>query len=194
LIIFLVGLFTYFSIGQLSVTLGASGAVFAVLVAFAFYYPDAQILLFFVIPVRAKYMVLLYVAYDLYSYMFRVGGNISYVGHLGGVIFALFYFLIWGRSARRGRVSRIVGEVQKKHQQIKDKADTEQDLQMKRDIIIKIRAGAAVDDLTDDDFQFIKYCHILYEADEPVEGDILEQEMISNKQFITEVRKFISLK
>ena len=192
LIIFITSLIALYQTNVLEYTLGASAAVYAVFVAFAFYYPDAQILLFFVIPIRAKYMVLLYISFDLYSYMFKTG-NISHAGHIGGVIFALIYFLIWGRSSRKGLVSKLVNEVNKKNNEIKERAVLENETQMKKEIISKLRDKSDIDYLTDDEYQFVKYCHIMNENDVSYEGDILNFKEISNKQFISEVRKLIKL-
>jgi membrane associated rhomboid family serine protease len=71
-------------------TLGASGAVMGVMVAYAILFPDAVLLLFFVFPMKAKYAVMIFVAMDL---IFTLGPNtgVSTVAHLGGAAFGYLY-------------------------------------------------------------------------------------------------------
>ncbi len=72
--------------------LGASGAVTAVLVLFALNFPRQQIMLFFVIPVPAWGLVLLYVGLDVLGLMGAGKGGIGYLVHLCGAAFAFAYF------------------------------------------------------------------------------------------------------
>ena len=75
---------------------GASGAVVAVLVVFACYFPRQKLLLFFVIPLPAWGVVLLFVALDLYGAMGGKGvpgaKNVAFVVHLGGAALGFVYF------------------------------------------------------------------------------------------------------
>lgn len=73
--------------------LGASGAVFSVLLAFATYYPNARIYIFGVLPIRAAILVVVYTGIELLSQMFG-GRNIAHLTHLAGFLFAYLYFLI----------------------------------------------------------------------------------------------------
>jgi membrane associated rhomboid family serine protease len=79
-------------------TLGASGAILGVLVAFGVCYPDQRVLMYFLFPIRAKYLVMIFVAVDLYS---SLGPNtgVSTVAHLGGAAVGYLY-LKAGRSFR----------------------------------------------------------------------------------------------
>ncbi|MBN2736455.1 MAG: rhomboid family intramembrane serine protease [Spirochaetales bacterium] len=78
----------FFSSGM---TIGASGALFAVLLAYACFFPDTQILLMMVIPVKATIAVLIFIVITTVSLFFSFGGNVSHLGHLGGLVFGFIY-------------------------------------------------------------------------------------------------------
>lgn len=71
--------------------IGASGAVTAVLVLFAFHFPTHRVLLFLIIPVQVWLLVVLYVAMDVLGALGRPG-EIAYFAHLGGALFGLLYY------------------------------------------------------------------------------------------------------
>jgi membrane associated rhomboid family serine protease len=74
--------------------LGASGAVFAVLLAFATFFPNAEIYIFGILPVRAAVLVIGYTAIELFSQVSGGRGNVAHLTHLAGFAFAYLYFLI----------------------------------------------------------------------------------------------------
>ncbi len=71
---------------------GASGAVYAVLLAFAVLQPRARILIWGIIPIQAALLVAIYTAIELWSELFGAGGNIAHLTHLFGFGVALLYF------------------------------------------------------------------------------------------------------
>lgn len=77
-------------------TVGASGAVFGLLLGFAFTYPDLPLYLFFIpIPIKAKYMV---VGYGVLEFFLGVSGSqssVAHFAHLGGLLFGLLMILWW---------------------------------------------------------------------------------------------------
>ncbi len=73
---------------------GASGAVFAILLAFAVSYPDSVVFIFGVLPVPAPVLVLVYTLMELGSMVFGQGGSLSHLAHLFGFLVAFVYFFI----------------------------------------------------------------------------------------------------
>jgi membrane associated rhomboid family serine protease len=71
-------------------TLGASGAIFGILVAFGVLFPDSIILMFFLFPMKAKFAVMIFVAIELLA-TFGPNTGVSTVAHLGGAAFAYLY-------------------------------------------------------------------------------------------------------
>lgn len=84
-------------------TVGASGAVFGILIAFALYYPNTEIFLFFIpIPIKAKYFVGIYAAMELYlGIQNNPGDNIAHFAHLGGALFGFILVKYWNKSNRK---------------------------------------------------------------------------------------------
>ena len=74
-----------------SLTIGASGAVYGVLLAYALYFPHRPILLYFIFPIPAKYFVMIIGAISLLSSMGGPGGGIAHTTHLGGLVAAYLY-------------------------------------------------------------------------------------------------------
>ncbi|MBN1898401.1 MAG: rhomboid family intramembrane serine protease [Spirochaetes bacterium] len=74
-------------------TIGASGSIYGILIAFAFLYPDRKILLFFILPVRAITVVLLYGVLEFFGSL-QPGSMVSHVAHLGGMVIGMLYLLL----------------------------------------------------------------------------------------------------
>lgn len=77
------------------VVVGASGAVFGILLAFGMLFPNSLIYLFFAIPIKAKYFVMIYGALELYFGISRPGSNVAHFAHLGGMIFGFLLIRYW---------------------------------------------------------------------------------------------------
>ena len=90
----LLALFFYIIMGMNVFLVGASGAIYAILLGFAVYYPNARVLLFFVIPLKTKYMVLLFTGVSLFLQITGLGGNVAHMAHLAGFGIAFLYFII----------------------------------------------------------------------------------------------------
>ena len=80
-----------------SLTIGASGAVYGILLAYARYFPHRPILLYFVFPIPAKYFVMIIGAISLLSSM-SSGGGVAHTTHLGGLLAGYLYLKGGGRT------------------------------------------------------------------------------------------------
>jgi membrane associated rhomboid family serine protease len=75
--------------------IGASGAVFGILLAFGMTFPNAIIYLYFAIPVKAKYFVIFYGLLELYLGFARTSSNVAHFAHLGGMVFGYLLLMYW---------------------------------------------------------------------------------------------------
>lgn len=88
--------------GALAPTVGASGAIYGILLAFGMTYPNERIMLLIPpIPLKAKYFVMLFAAIELFSAITEGGGNVAHCAHLGGMLFGWLLILYWRRRDRR---------------------------------------------------------------------------------------------
>ena len=93
LFIALMNYIAYKYYGQTAVTIGASGAIYAVLLAYAMLWPNREVLLYFILPIKIKYLVLIFGVMEFFGTLSSAagaGGNISHIGHLGGIITGFF--------------------------------------------------------------------------------------------------------
>jgi membrane associated rhomboid family serine protease len=80
-------------------TVGASGAIFGVLLAFGVLFPNTQLMLLFPpIPIKAKYLVAGYGAIELYLAVTQPGSNIAHAAHLGGMLFGYILIRYWRKT------------------------------------------------------------------------------------------------
>jgi len=82
------------------VVIGASGAVFGILLAFGMLFPNSLIYVYFAIPVKAKYFVMAYGALELYLGFSDSGGNVAHFAHLGGMVFGFFLIQYWKKKGK----------------------------------------------------------------------------------------------
>lgn len=80
-------------------TIGASGAVFGILLAFGMIFPDMPLYIMFIpIPVKAKWMVLGYGVIEVLLGLATASDGVAHFAHLGGMIFGFFMILYWRRK------------------------------------------------------------------------------------------------
>lgn len=70
--------------------LGASGAVFAIEVAFAMYFPNATVI-FFIFPMKAKHLVMIFASITIFNCVMPSGGNVAHFAHLGGLLYGFLF-------------------------------------------------------------------------------------------------------
>jgi len=91
------------ALGSTAPTVGASGGLFGLLLAFAMIFPNRIILLFFVIPMKAKYLVLLYGLLELYQGVYVMNSGVAHFAHLGGMLGGLLTIRYWRGQVPFGR-------------------------------------------------------------------------------------------
>jgi len=85
---------------NLMVTVGASGAVYAILLAFGMLFPNQQLFIIpFPFPIKAKYFVIGYVVLELYLGLSNsASDNVAHFAHLGGMIFGFILIMYWKKK------------------------------------------------------------------------------------------------
>ena len=87
-----------FTPAQVAVTVGASGAVFGILLAFGWLFPDVRMFLLFIpIPIRARVFVIGYAVIELFAGIAGID-NVAHFAHLGGMLFGCLLILWWKNS------------------------------------------------------------------------------------------------
>lgn len=81
------------------ILMGASGAIYGLLLGYAFLFPDSYINIYFFIPIKAKYFMGLIIVMDLVSGIFSTDG-IAHFAHIGGAITGLIVLLIWRKQKK----------------------------------------------------------------------------------------------
>jgi len=80
-----------FSPYQFFPVIGASGAIYGILLAFGWLFPNRLIYIYFLFPIPAKYFVIIFGLIEFFSSMGGAGGGIAHLTHLGGLLFGLLY-------------------------------------------------------------------------------------------------------
>jgi len=147
-------------------TIGASGAVFGLLLAFGLLFPDVELLVFFFIPMKAKYLVVMYGGLEIMALLSSGGNsNVSHVGHLGGLLFGGIFFLVMRRRGIEFKARKIRAKINKEINSKESiipigKSDETASL---LNILRKIREGGP-EALSDDEYQHIKLKEIMAEG------------------------------
>nr|WP_321487246.1 rhomboid family intramembrane serine protease [uncultured Draconibacterium sp.] len=83
-------------------TVGASGAVFGILLGFGMLFPNTELMLLFPpIPIKAKYFVMGYGALELFFGVSGIQGSVAHFAHLGGMLFGYFMIKYWNKNSNR---------------------------------------------------------------------------------------------
>ena len=87
-------------------TVGASGAVYGILLAFGMMWPNSRIYLYFLIPIKTKWFVLIYGLLELFSGFSSID-NVAHFAHVGGMVFGLLLILYWKNGGSAGLKMKI---------------------------------------------------------------------------------------
>ncbi len=82
---------------------GASGAIYGLLVAFAFMFPNAELMMMFIpVPIKAKFFVIGYAVIELVSTFSLSDDGVAHIAHLGGMVFGFFLIRYWRKQIGNG--------------------------------------------------------------------------------------------
>jgi membrane associated rhomboid family serine protease len=87
-------LFTLVRLGTWIPSVGASGAIYGILMAYAMWFPNRQVYLYFVLPIRVRYMIVFLILLEIGQAIQSTGTGIAHAAHLGGMAFG-YAFLRW---------------------------------------------------------------------------------------------------
>jgi len=76
-------------------TVGASGAVFGLLLGFGMTFPEQRIYIYFLMPIKAKYFVAIYGLIELFSGFNNANSDIAHFAHIGGMLFGYLLLRYW---------------------------------------------------------------------------------------------------
>lgn len=124
-------------------TVGASGAVYGILLAYGMTWPNREVLLYFILPVKMKYLVLAFGLIEFFGTLnsaMGASGNISHIGHLGGLVTGLLLLLHKKRNKSHTRGSTsftskkkgVLGEILKKNRLKKKQEEIEKRIKAKK--------------------------------------------------------------
>lgn len=84
------------------VALGASGSIMGLMAAYAYLFPNTEMFVMFIpIPLKAKYVIPFFMAYDLFGTISpQAGDNVAHWAHLGGALAGIIIVIIWNRTNR----------------------------------------------------------------------------------------------
>jgi len=86
-------------------TVGASGAVYGILLAFGMLFPNSQMFVFPIpFPIKAKFFVIGYAVIELVAGLGASGDGIAHFAHLGGMIFGFFLIMYWRKKNNNGQL------------------------------------------------------------------------------------------
>jgi membrane associated rhomboid family serine protease len=122
-------------------TIGASGAIYGILLAYGLTWPNRQVMLYFIIPVKIKYLVAIFGLIEFFGTLSTAagtGGNISHIGHMGGLVTGLIYLLLLmkrtstGEHTEKKRGDNFISRALKKTRIEKKKKEIEKRIQAKK--------------------------------------------------------------
>ena len=87
---------------NISFSIGASGAVYGIMVSFAMLFPNTELLIYFIVPLKAKVFIPLLILAEIYMEVSRSpGDNVGHAAHLGGALIGFIVIKIWSKDRTR---------------------------------------------------------------------------------------------
>lgn len=155
-----------FSVNSIIPTIGASGAIFGILLAYAMKFPKRKVLLYFIIPVSAKVLVILFGIFELLACLSYTSDGIGHFAHLGGMLFGYIYLKMNLRFFPMKR--KIVFPIRRKKMRViapkREKRESEIDTEVDR-ILDKI-SKEGMDSLTQEEMAKLKEASEVYNTQE----------------------------
>ena len=135
---------------------GASGAIFGLLVAFAMMFPESVILLFFIFPMKMRYAAMVLAGINLLGALSNPGSGVAYIAHLGGGLFGYFYFKNQAIQSILSTlsISNVLGAIKRKRE---NKRQNEvRDLDLRVDEILDKISKQGIDSLSKQEKRVLK--------------------------------------
>ncbi len=134
-------------LGSNSAILGASGAIFAIEVAFAMFFPEATIILF-VFPIKAKHLVMIFAGITALNCLLPSGGNIAYYAHLGGLLYGFLFVryepMLWNMID--------IWQAKQRERELRESAE----IRRRVDIILEKVNRVGIENLTRKELEFLQ--------------------------------------
>lgn len=156
--------------GKATFTIGASGAIYGILLAFGMAYPNRYIFLWFLIPIKAKYFVILFGALEVMASLSSTNDGVAHLTHLGGLVIGFFYLKLSDSRMRFPAPLAWLGQwrAQRKGRELRRRFDEQRELMEEVDRVLD------------------RINQVGYEGLTPEERDVLER---ASRQLSTESRK-----
>lgn len=87
-------------------TVGASGAIYAILLAFGMLFPEERLFIFpLPVPIKAKWLITGYIVIELFAALSTTGDNVAHFAHLGGMLFGFLMIRYWRKKGEYGGIN-----------------------------------------------------------------------------------------
>ncbi|NIA22975.1 MAG: rhomboid family intramembrane serine protease [Proteobacteria bacterium] len=130
--------------------IGASGAIYGVVLAYGLLFPERYLYLYFFIPIKAKYLVIMFILFEFFAGISGGGDHIAHFAHLGGLLTG-FIYLKWPLIKSKLHIRKsVIGGNRNKWRDNYNEYDSEVD------IILKKASKYGVDSLTPDEIETLR--------------------------------------
>ncbi len=181
LFITIMNFIVYNKFGSSPITIGASGAIYGILLAYGVTWPNREVLLYFVFPVKIKYLIIGFGIMEFFgtlSNAMGAGGNISHIGHLGGLISGYLYLMRYkgkrpGTSKKSsGSNVKVINEFLKKERLKRKQQEIDKRIEAKKiiDLLLEKIAREGMSSLTPKERKQLEWARKHYY---PADGDIV---------------------